>query len=358
MANGSLWSRLRGFFRRLFLRAPPEPGRFVAGAKWAWTGGISTVPWQLPRREYLVYVPRGWSRWRRRPLLVLIHGCRQTPEAFAAGTRIAALVDREGWLVLLPRQAPRANPWGCWNWFEHWTARGRGETAIVAAQIRKVRRRFRADPRRIVVAGMSSGGALAATLGVRRPRLFAGVFVHSGVACGAATSPLAAFGVLKSGPDADVERIGAEARADAGAQARLPVMTVQGDADDVVAPCNAARIVRQYLALDGRPAAFAGDRDALPADGLARETAGEDRQEVPGAAMPMGAVVDPRTTAAGSHATTTTEFRDGDRLLARHVVVHGLGHAWSGGDGALPFNDPRGPDATALLGEFVREATA
>jgi poly(hydroxyalkanoate) depolymerase family esterase len=328
------WSRIRAFFARLFGHKPPEPGRYVPGAKWAWRGGLTTVPWLPPRREYLVYVPRGYSRWQRRPMLVLIHGCKQTPEEFAAGTRIAALADREGWLVLLPRQARPANPWGCWNWFENATARGWGETAIVAAQVRKVRRRFRADPRRIVVAGMSSGGGLAATLGMRRPDLFAGAFIHSGVACAAATSPLTALGVLASGPDADVEKIGGAARERAGNGARIALMTVQGEADNIVAPRNAVSVVRQYLAFDRGPPRQEDVRDALPSGGTTSATTVDGRP------------------------VTTTEFRDGARLVARHIVVGGLAHAWSGGDAAYPFNDAHAPDATAMLGDFVREVAA
>ena len=101
----ALWPRLREFLARLFRRAPQQPGRFEPGSKFSWHGWVSIAPWVLPSRDYLVYVPRGHARWRRRPLLVLLHGCRQTPEEFAAGTRIAAFADEHDWLVLLPRQA-------------------------------------------------------------------------------------------------------------------------------------------------------------------------------------------------------------------------------------------------------------
>ena len=167
-----LWSQAKDLFDRLLGRKPPEPGRFEPGSKWALSGFLSTAPWVLPRREYLVYVPRGHSRWswRRAPLLVLLHGCRQTPETVAAATRIGALADDLGCLVLLPRQKERANSWGCWNWFEWNTARGRGEAAIVAAQIRKLRRRYRVDKRRVFVAGLSSGGGPGGGAGRAPPR--------------------------------------------------------------------------------------------------------------------------------------------------------------------------------------------
>src|SRR5215471_683003 len=157
------WTGVGSWIGRLISREP-APGRWTRGAKFAWRGWLAAVPWVLPRREYLLYIPAGWSRWRRAPLVVFCHGCKQTPEEFAQGARIAALADRLGWLVLLPRQKESANAWHCWNWFDNATANGRGEAAIVGAMIRKVRRWNRADHARIVVVGMSAGGSLAAVI--------------------------------------------------------------------------------------------------------------------------------------------------------------------------------------------------
>ena len=334
MALPAVWLRVREFFSRLFRRKPPEPGRFESGIKFAWRGWLRAAPLIAPRREYLIYVPKGHSNWRRAPLLVLIHGCRQTPEEIAAATRITALADDLGCLVLLPRQNPLANAWGCWNWFDPATARGWGETAIVAAQIRAIRRKYRISRKRMFVAGMSSGGGLAAALGMRRPDLIAGAFVHSGVACGAASSVLAALSVLKSGADTDVVRLATEARTQAKpGTLPVPLLAIQGGRDDTVATVNAAQLIRQYLALNGHPAATVGAGDRLPPP---------DRTDV-------------ATTSQG-RTVTTSEWRAGDRPLARHVMVDELGHAWSGGDDAYPYNDPHAPDATTLLGAFVREA--
>jgi poly(3-hydroxybutyrate) depolymerase len=48
----------------------------------------------------------------------------------------------------------------------------------------------------------------------------------------------------------------------------------------------------------------------------------------------------------------------GGRLVVRHVAIAGLGHAWSGGDDALAFNDARAPDASQLVGDFLYETLA
>ena len=262
----------------------------------------------------------------------MIHGCRQTPEEFAAATRIARVADEFGWLVLLPRQSAKANTWSCWNWFDTATSAGRGEAAIVAAQVREVRGRYRTHPRRIFVAGFSAGGGLAAALGVRHRKIFAGVFVHSGLACGAASGPSDALIVMRRGANPGAEKIGEEARsAVPESSPRLPLLVVHGDGDDVVAEINAIHLVRQFLALNGRDLG-AGPRDALPPpDGNATET------------LP------------GGRSVTIAEYRDGKRVLAQRVRVAGLGHAWSGGDPAFPYNDAGPPDATVLLGRFVEE---
>src|SRR5262249_26052325 len=141
----------------------------------------------------------------------------------------------------------------CWNWFDKRTSGGLGGAALVSAQIRTVRRAYHAHPRRIFAAGMSAGGAMAALLGVPHRELFAGVFVHSGVACGAASRPLTALDVLLHGADTPYEQVAAMARDNAPAGALpLPLVAIHGEKDEVVAPINAVQLVRQYLVLNRR----------------------------------------------------------------------------------------------------------
>ncbi|MEP7208652.1 MAG: PHB depolymerase family esterase [Casimicrobiaceae bacterium] len=327
-----LWNRIKAFLARLRRRAPPAPGRFETGAKFSIRGALAVAPWIWPRREYLVYVPQGHSRWRQHSLLVLVHGCRQTAEDIARSARITALADGLGCLVLLPEQNPRANSWGCWNWFDQRTTAGGGETAILAAQIRAVRRRYRVHKKRVFAAGLSSGAGLVTALAMHHSRLLAGIFVHSGVAAGAASSPMAALSVLKRGPDQDVATIGRAARAAAGRDARaVPALVLQGERDEVVSPHHATEIVRQVLAFARHPQVAAAP-----------------------APLPTPAYERHSTTADGRH-VTVREWRGGTRLLARQVLVRELGHAWSGGDPELAFTDPGEPQATEILRAFMAD---
>jgi poly(3-hydroxybutyrate) depolymerase len=161
--------------------------------------------------------------------------------------------------------------------------------------------------------------------------MFAGVFAHSSLACGSASGAAAAFSVMSDGADTDVQAIGAEARKAApNGSVRLPLLAIHGDDDEVVATVNAFQTVRQYLALNGR-AAIDGAPDMRPTP--------DDESIV---------------VLADGRKMKVAEYRDRRRVVARLLQIPKLGHAWAGGDATTyAYNDPRPPDATALLAEFI-----
>ena len=309
----------------LLRRRPPAPGRFSLSRKASLHGFLNVAP-APPWREYLLYLPRNIEAIKRPPLVVWIHGCRQEPESFAGGTRIARYADERGFVVLLPRQTRMANSERCWNWFDRRTAAGNGEAAIVAAQTAEVIEKFGIDPARVYLAGLSSGAGLAATLALRMPELFSAVALHSGVPCGAASDPHDAGRVMAKGPlDSRTDALALEARTAAGDKARLPALVIHGSDDTTVSPINANYLVRQFLLFNGIA--------QLP----------------PGNALPPTAT---RAVQPRSSGYIVSEYYAGRRLAARLLTIPGLGHAWSGGNPAFEYADDHHPDATAVVCEF------
>jgi poly(hydroxyalkanoate) depolymerase family esterase len=284
----------------------PEPAPLPEGASFErrrFSGAAGAL-------DYRLYVPTGRTE-RRPPLVVMLHGCTQTAEDFAAGTAMNRLAEAHGLLVAYPEQSAAANPNRCWNWFaaEH-QARGRGEPEVVASLARAILRERDADPERVYVAGLSAGGAAAAVLGAAYPDLFAAVGVHSGLASGAARDMPSAFAAMRRAtPGVRVER-------------PVPAIVFHGDQDRTVHDGNADAVVAQVV----------GEAPA------SRRTADRGRS-------------------AGGRDWTRERWTDPDgRALCERWTLHGGAHAWSGGDAAGSYTDPSGPDASAEMLRFFLAA--
>ncbi|MFL6691510.1 MAG: alpha/beta hydrolase family esterase [Ramlibacter sp.] len=254
-------------------------------------------------RDYKLYVPPN-AGTQPRPLVVMLHGCTQDADDFAAGTRMNALAREHGFLVLYPIQSQQANQQRCWNWFKHThQQRERGEPALVAGMVREVMAGHAIDGSRIYVAGLSAGGAMAAILGRTHPDLFAAVGVHSGLAAGAARDLPSALEAMKGGAK------GVPLPADNAP----PTIVFHGSADRTVHPRNGEQVVQPF---------------------------GPGREEAPQAA-------------AGRRSSTRRVWRDASgEVRAEHWLVQGAPHAWSGGSTTGSYTDPSGPDASAEMLRF------
>ncbi len=304
--------------------AAATPGRTLRLQASSVDGRLAAWPLVAPRRAFELYLPAGMPAGAAVPLLVWIHGCRQRARDFAAGTRIRAHADARGIAVLMPEQGRLANPMRCWNWFDPATADGRGEAAIVLAQVEQACDILAIDASRIWIVGLSSGAALAAAIALHAPRRFAALACHSGLPAGAARDAREARDAMAHGTRRDVAAIGAAARRAAG-DVRLPVLVLQGVEDTAVASANADALVVQAIALNGGATSGAAPP---PPDAEARRTFGE-------------------------RVVHQADWLVGGRLAARRLRIEGLGHAWSGGDGSHDYFDPAPPEATALILDFL-----
>lgn len=268
-------------------------------------------------RPYKLYVPSSYHG-QPAPLIVMLHGCTQSPDDFAAGTRMNEIAEAQTYLVAYPVQTSAANPKKCWNWYsESDQRRDSGEPSLIAGITRQVMRDYAVDPRRIYVAGLSAGGAAAAVMGEVYPDLYAAVGVHSGLACGAAHDMPSAFAAMRNGSDGTTQTPTAQS----GTPRRIvPTIVFHGDRDTTVSPRNGEAVVAQ----------------AARAAALRTRT---EEGRVP-----------------GGHAYRRTRHVDADgQTVIEQWLVHGAGHAWFGGSPAGSYTDPHGPDATAKIVRFFME---
>ena len=293
---------------------PSAAGRWLAG----------TFRNAFGQRNYKLYVP-GSYLGQSIPLLVMLHGCTQDPDDFAAATRMNELADRDTFLVLYPEQPESAHDRRCWRWFEpEHQQRSRGEPAIIVGLTRRVMREYAVDPARVYVAGLSAGGAMAVVLGATYPDVFAAVGVHSGLPYKAGEGLLSAWLAM---------RLGAPSVGSTGAPVgsrTVPLIVFHGDADRTVSLANSRQLVAQWA---GRYALADG-----PLAGSLAEPA----------FVRVGNV-------AGGYSYTQAVFGAADQTLIEQWTVHGLGHAWSGGSPAGSHADPLGPDASAELARFFEQ---
>lgn len=256
-------------------------------------------------RDYRLYSPAVRPTGLM-PLVVMLHGCTQTPEDFAIGTGMNTLAEEFGCLIAWPAQPQGANMQKCWNWFRpEDQGRDRGEPALIAGIVRDILRDHPADPARVYVAGLSAGGAAAAIMGAAYPEIFAAVGVHSGLPVGGAQDVVSAFAAMRSGSSGKPHSVA------------VPTIVFHGTADSTVHPANGEAVIAQ--AMQAQP-------------GLTKTRA---------------------TGASRDRGFRQTRHSDSDgRSMAEHWEIDGAGHAWSGGQAEGSYADPKGPDASREMLRF------
>jgi poly(hydroxyalkanoate) depolymerase family esterase len=261
-------------------------------------------------RNFKLYVPSCY-KGEALPLLVMLHGCTQSPDDFATGTRMNECAEEHGFFVAYPAQPKSANPSRCWNWFNgSEQRRGQGEPSLIAGITLRIMRDYPIETGRVYVAGLSAGGATAAIMGATYPDLYAAVGVHSGLPCGAARDLPSAFAAMRQGSDM------ASASA-AKPRTTVPTIVFHGDGDRTVNPVNGYQVIAQ----------------ATPAASLKTTV-------IRGLAT------------GGVEYVRTIQADNTGRSMLEHWVLQGAGHAWSGGSPAGSYTQPRGPDASREMVRF------
>jgi len=301
---------------------------------------------QAGARAYKLYVPARIAA--APPLVVMLHGCTQSADDFATGTGMNQLADEHGFLVAYPEQAASANPSKCWNWFKaRDQVRDGGEPSLIVGIVRVVAAQYRVDPRRIFVAGMSAGAAMAVILGETYPELFASVGAHSGLPYRSAKDIPSAMQAMKGGsskmPGLKTKRsteaspftllaeqaarqttLAEQATRETSAKHAVPLIVFHGDQDHTVQHSNAIEIVRQ-----AKNALTESEAD------LALNVSTQ------------------RGTCESGRSYTQICYADATGVIRiESWTVHGVGHAWSGGNADGSYTEVSGPDASAQMVRF------
>jgi poly(hydroxyalkanoate) depolymerase family esterase len=285
-------------------KPPPGAGAWIPGFVIGATG----------TRRFRLYRPPGVQFGEQLPLMVMLHGCGQDANSFAASTRMNRIAMRERFLVLYPEQDRLANGQGCWNWFDTGTGRAHGEAALIMQAIDQVCLLHPVDRTRVAIAGLSAGASMACLLVTRHPRRFQAVVMHSGIPPGTAHSTLSALGAMH-GHRPTLPLAATPSTMEAHWP---PLLVIHGDADTVVSPHNGQAAAQVWAQAAGARASQA------------------------------------RSVQRGKrHAMSVTDFKRKGSTFATLVAVDGLAHAWSGGAASQPFSDGQGPDASRMAWAFA-----
>ena len=275
-------------------------------------------------RYYRGYVPSSYTPGTAIPLVVVLHGCTQTAADAEAGTRFSSVAETRGFAVVYPEQSVAANGARCWNWFQTINQkRGQYEPSLIAGITSWVQSHYTIDPKRIYVTGMSAGAGMSVIMGATYPDLYAAIGSNAG--CEYGGYPCGTSG----GPDP--VRQGLAAYNAMGAyHAPVPAIVFQGDADATVPPVNAEQTIQQWISTND-----------YADDGSHNGSVPTTRSSTSSGSVAGGYTfdIDYYRNAAGAN-------------LEQRYLIHGMGHAYSGGSTAGTYTDPKGPDATNITYDF------
>ncbi|WP_191090499.1 extracellular catalytic domain type 1 short-chain-length polyhydroxyalkanoate depolymerase [Niallia endozanthoxylica] len=294
--------------------------------------------------KYKLYVPGEYHIEKQYPLLVMLHGCGQNPDDFAAGTNMNEQAEKENFLVLYPdmnhplhpRDPAGYNPFGCWNWFldknQH---RDEGHPKLIYEMIHEVKSEYNIDSNKVYAAGLSAGGSLACILGVTYPDVFSGIGICSGLAYDAAnvfflTDPMAEEAKTKMEKGVtDPYECGNSAFQEMGEyKKKMRVIVFHGICDTTVHPINGLQVITQWVQTNFLIEGGIGLADVTPAK--------------------------VKSDIINGKSYTRHVYHDKkDEPLLELWMIDQMGHTWSGGNPSGSYTDSAGPNATEIIWNFL-----
>lgn len=287
-------------------------------------------------REYAVYIPDNLPKTKKPSLVVMLHGCDQNVEEFAAGTRITKFADKEKFIVLLPEQNTTYNSFKCWNWVVPSNNTRSGEAQSIISMLDSVAEKYDINTQSVYAVGMSAGASMVSILGNCFPEHFRALGVQDGTQYFATATGLDFINVVLKGASIDFDLAAEVGNAcSAGVSNRptqMPMIIFNGKNSPQMSPIHALQVESEMLAFN----------DYLD-NGIRDNSYFLSKKMI---TVPEG-----KTYGYDLYTTMSTA----NTPLIERYMVEKLGHDWSGGLAGLPFNDPKGPDATGMMIRFFKK---
>ena len=330
-----------GFLCALAIGAAPAASATAADpgstSSFTFGSGLGAYP-------YMVYVPTSYEPSRPAPLLVMVHGCQTTAAQQMHANLYNPLAERKGFVVLYPDvdpiEAAQPGPLArCWQFPNpvSWQRDG-GDAAAIAGMTRAVMTRWRIDPERVYLMGMSAGSFMTSIMAAAYPDIYAAVGIMAG---GAYADPECLLGNPVTTPVALSAQLAYDQM---GSRARvIPRLVMGGDVDGGVPPACADKALEQGLRTDN-----------LVLDGS---------QARPISLKPASVRDVPK---AGGYSSTVRTYLDpAGCVIGERWLIHGMNHFWSGGSSDpawKSWTDPKGPSGAeaswAFFSRYTKSSTA
>lgn len=302
----------------------------------AGTWSASKYDGLLGKRNYRVYVPTTLKKNSKSPVVIMLHGCQQTADDFAKGSRVEKWADKNKFIALFPEQNIAYNSFKCWNWILPANNSRMGEAQVIIEMLDTVLNEYNGDTERVFAAGMSAGASMVNILGNCYPERFKALGSHDGSQFYSSYFGLDFAEVVLNGasvPSAISAKIGNSCSSTVSNRpTKMPIIIFHGMKSPLMSPMHAFQVEAEFKAFN----------DYL-------DNGVKDNSYF----LEKNVVNIPASDVYGYNLFTTTNTNN--EIFIERYMIDDLSHGWSGGVKDLPYNDPKGPDASALIFNFFKK---